>query len=81
MGRESQVGSIGTKEEERAEGRVLPKCHTRRAREETLSKITGKIRRQGTWAVAPRGMGWRGCSSMEKMGQAAGSEGLALSKN
>lgn len=43
MGREGQVGSIETKEEERAEGRTLPKSHTSRAREETLSKITGKI--------------------------------------
>ena len=78
---EGQVGGIETKEEERAEGRVLPKSHTSRAREETLSKITGKIRREGTWAVAPRGMGWRGCSSMERRGQAARNEGLALSKN
>lgn len=42
-GREGQVGSRETKEEERAEGRVLPKSHISRAREEALPKITGKI--------------------------------------
>lgn len=31
------------KKRRRAEGRVLPKSHTSRAREEALPKITGKI--------------------------------------